>query len=201
MIKNIHRKYFEIWGDEQSQNIFLKGILLFLFLTNLCFLTALVSVVNKKPYVISINENASKVLKLSVQKTEEQNLIEIERVFKKFIKYRHNWRSDNLKQNLEKTSKLISYNFRKKFLKSNRGQLKEAGKKKITQRFYISKPIRVDMKKNQAEITGDRILIVDGLRATQPMTFKFNFIFRNRTLDNPEGIYITSENLISSLEQ
>ena len=57
------------------------------------------------------------------------------------------------------------------------------------------------MKKNQAEITGDRILIVDGLRATQPMTFRFNFIFRNRTLDNPEGIYITSENLISSLEQ
>ncbi len=199
-MKNIHRKYFEMWGDEQSQNFFLKGLLVVMLITSLFLTISLAIISSKKPFVISIDKASSKIIKLSKSKTKEQNLVEIKRSVEKFIKYRHNWTSEKIKERLEKSSKFIAPSFRKRFLASNRKQLKEASKKKIAQRFYISKAMNIDIDKNKVEVTGDRILIVDGLRATQPMTFRLSYIFKKRTLDNPEGVYITSENLISSLE-
>jgi len=56
-----------------------------------------------------------------------------------------------------------------------------------------------DFKNNKAQITGDRILIVDGFRVTQSMTFRLGYEFSKKTTLNPEGIYITSESLIPVL--
>ena len=49
-----------------------------------------------------------------------------------------------------------------------------------------------------AQLSGDRILVVDGLRATNPMALEIGFRLNSRTTSNPEGIYVTSEKLITN---
>ena len=51
------------------------------------------------------------------------------------------------------------------------------------------------------KVTGDRILLVEGLRATNPMTLEVSYDDGPRTETNPSGIYVTAEKLISDPER
>ncbi len=191
------RKYFEIWADEQAQNSILKGLLAFFVATNMALIISLTILSSKKPYLISINNKTNKI---NASKSIPENLIkkEITNTITRFIKLRHNWNDKTIEINLKKSTQLIAHQFKAKFFKANKENIKTAKSKKITQKFYLSE-IKIDFKKKEVQVTGDRILIVEGLRATQPMTFKLKYTFGDRTLENPEGIYITHETLISSL--
>lgn len=199
MLKNIHRKYFEVWGDEQSQNSILKGLLTLLTLVLISLIITITILSVKKPFLISIDGSKTKFIN-STQKIPK-NFIkeEIKQVITKFSNLRHNWSYKNINENLKKSSFLVDPKFRRRFFKSILSNLKMARTKKIIQKFYLSSSIRINLARKQVILTGDRILIVEGLRATQPMTFKINYIFGERTLKNPEGIYISKETLISSL--
>ena len=64
MIRNIKRRYFEIWGDEQAQNAFLKGTLC---VTGILFILqsiALTIVCLKAPVLVAIGQEESKALTL-----------------------------------------------------------------------------------------------------------------------------------------
>ncbi len=187
-----YKKYFEIWADEQAQNVFLKGLLGFMFFINAVLLISVVILATNDPFIISISDTESKIAHVSKEETQEQIKKELERAIERFVKYRHNWDSDSIQEKLEESSQFIASHFRKKFLRANQGQLKEAKKKKIKQRFYLSSDIVFDLENKKAQITGDRILIVDGFRATQPMSFRLGYEFSKRTVLNPEGVYSAS---------
>ena len=53
------------------------------------------------------------------------------------------------------------------------------------------------MKAKTAQVRADRILIVSGVRAAQGLDLEIGFTLGDRTANNPEGIYITSEKLMS----
>ncbi len=191
------RKYFEVWADEQAQNSILKGLLAFFVTINIALIISLTILSSKKPYLISID---SKTTKINTSKSIPENLIkkEIINAITRFIKLRHNWNDKTIETNLKKSAQFIAPQFKAKFLKAHKENMKTAKSKKITQKFYSSE-IKIDSLKKEILFTGDRILIVDGLRATQPMTFKLNYIFADRTESNPEGVYILKETLISTL--
>ena len=195
----IPRKYFEVWADEQSQNSILKGLLALFTLSNIALIISLTVVANKKPYLISINDAKTNLIASS--KAIPKSLIteETKRAITRFIKLKHNWNYKTLEKSLKSILPLVEKSERLRFLKANQEQIKIAKKKKIIQKFFISKPILIDEIKKKAQITGDRILIVEGLRATQPMTFKVQYTFGERNSKNPEGVYITNETLISTL--
>ena len=199
MKSTLSRKYFEVWGDEQSQNSILKGLLAFATTINITLIITTAILATKKPFLISIENNKTNVLNPSQAMPNELIQKEIKRSLSRFITIKHNWTHKTIEQNLKKSSFLIGRSFQAKFLKANQNNIKTAKEKKVIQKFYISSPILIDTKKQQAQVTGDRILIIEGLRATQPMTFKINYTFGKRTSKNPEGVYITNETLVSSL--
>jgi hypothetical protein len=54
---------------------------------------------------------------------------------------------------------------------------------------------KIDLKDKKAVVSVERILIVNGIRASGQMTFEIGFTFGDRTPTNPEGVYVTSEKL------
>ena len=199
MKASFKRKYFEIWGDEQSQNSILKGLLVFFITINVTLVITITVLATQKPSLISMGNYKTNILIPSQIMPKEFIQQEIKHSLSHFMKLKHNWSYKNIDKNLKEATDFIEKNSRSKFLKANQSNIKTAKEKKIIQKFYISSPILIDTKKQQAQVTGDRILIVEGLRATQPMTFKINYQFGKRTSQNPEGIYITNETLVDSL--
>ena len=53
MFQKTKRKYFEIWGDTQSQNTFLKGLLILTIIINITLLVTVISLASKKSLPIS----------------------------------------------------------------------------------------------------------------------------------------------------
>ncbi len=200
MKKLISRKYFEIWADEQAQNSILKGLLTFFIIINITLIISITTLASRKPLLVSIKEDKTNIINYQNSISESFIKNEVTSVINNFISLRHNWNEKTIENNIKLSTKYISSAFKAKFLNANASNIKIAKKKKITQRFYISKDIEVDLKNKQALLTGDRILIVDGLRATQPMTFKITYKLSKRTINNPEGVYIIKEEMISNLE-
>ena len=199
-MKNIiSRKYFEVWADEQAQNSILKGLLAFAAIINITLIISLTVLTTRKPLLVSINNLQTKLLKASEKIPQDFITQEISHAITRFIQLRHNWNDKNIDSQLKKSAQFIATQFKAKFFRANLENIKTAKTKKITQKFYISKEVKIDPLKKEARVTGDRILIVEGLRATQPMTFRINYRFGERTSQNPEGVYVAEETLISSL--
>lgn len=199
MIQQTKRKYFEIWGDTQSQNIFLKGLLVLTIIINISLLVTVINLASKKPLLISKEINGHSLLANTKPVSKEFIKSELVNSITRFAKLRHNWNYKNINKQLTKSSVFVAQSFKEQFIKANKPQVKTAKKKKISQRFYLSSKVKISLETKEALITGDRILIVEGLRATQPMSFKISYQFGERTTANPEGVYIRSESLVSSL--
>lgn len=58
--------------------------------------------------------------------------------------------------------------------------------------------MQINLGKKQALVTGDRILILNKLRATQVIKFIIYYEFGKRTMQNPEGVFITKETLVKN---
>ena len=62
MIRDFSRKYYEVWGTEQAQNVFLKGLLTVISLLFCIQSVALVIVSLRKPVLIGVSDTETKIL-------------------------------------------------------------------------------------------------------------------------------------------
>lgn len=196
MIRDIRRKYFEVWGEEQSQNLFLKYILLVLGSLFAVQSIILLILALKAPVLVGIGEQKSAVLQI-VAPSEKLLEIELDRLLRKYAQVHYNWDSSNIETSFNEAAKYVSTPFRKAFTTANAEQIRLAKEKRLTQKVYIDNT-QVDAKSMTARITMDRILLIDGLRATNPIVLEVTYESGPRTETNPEGIYITGEKLIAS---
>ena len=195
MIRNIKRTWFEVWGTEEAQNRFLKAILVF-FVTLCCTQsTALVVLALRKPSIIAVSASESRILTITPPKPE---LLESEvlRAVTGYIHAHYNWEWAKIDESFNKAAKYVSPEFSKKFLDANQEQIRVAREKKVSQRFYLV-DTKSDIKAKSVKVTGDRILLVEGLRASNPLSVEVQFDYGARTEENPEGIYVTGEKLVS----
>ena len=193
MIRKIQRRWFEVWGDEEAQNRLLKYLLLvfaFLIAVELVTITALAM---KKPLIISIGVDSSKVLS---PKDPDANglMVELIRVLKQYLRTRHNWDWTTIEARSKEAAAYVASEYRPKFFLNVQEQIRIAKEKQVSQKLFPEEP-EIDLKEKKAEIVAERILILNGIRASQPMKFELGFSFGERTEVNPEGIYITSEKL------
>ena len=107
-----------------------------------------------------------------------------------------NWEWAKIDESFNKAAKYVSPEFSKKFLDANQEQIRVAREKKVSQRFYLV-DTKSDIKAKSVKVTGDRILLVEGLRASNPLSVEVQFDYGARTEENPEGIYVTGEKLVS----
>lgn len=196
MIRNIERTWFEVWGEATAQNRLLKGLTAFLLVLMAVQSIALVVITFRKPVLIAVSAIESKVL---APQPPNQELLEqeVRRVIASYLRTRHNWEGDQIENQLNQAIRLVDSDFEKEFRKATSEQAKIAKDKKIGQRFYPSE-LALNLKTNTIRVTGDRILIVDGLRAASALTLEIGFRLGLRTASNPEGVFVTSEKLIST---
>lgn len=195
MIKNIQRTWFEVWGDEAAQNQILKGLTAFLIVLVAIQSVALVILSLRKPVLIAVSGAETKVLAAVPPNTEilEQ---ETRRIVAAYIKARHNWEWNQIEAHLKEAVRYVDADFEKAFKKATAEQIRLAKEKKISQVFYPTN-ITLNLDAKTAKVSGDRILMIDGLRATNPMTVEVTFRLNQRSAANPEGVYITAENLVT----
>lgn len=193
MIRNIKRRWFEVWGDEEAQNRILKYLLLIFSALMGLELATITVLAMRKPIIISSGAEATRVIE--PQNPDANTLLrELMRVLKQYLRARHNWDWNNIEAQSRAAGFYVAPEFREKFMVSQQEQIRVAKEKQVTQKMYPDDP-KIDLKARTAEISAERILIVNGIRAAQFMKFGIGFSFGDRTEDNPEGIYITSEKL------
>lgn len=194
MIRNIQRTWFEVWGNETAQNEILKGLLLFTLVLCAVQSVCLVTLALRKPFVVAVSTSATRAL---IPIPAETELLdgEIRRVVTQYAKNHHEWNYSNIESQMREAAKLVHPDFEKQFNKANVDQIRIAKDKKVAQKFYID-DVTINKDTKLARITGERILNIEGLRATNPMAVEVGFAVGPRTLSNPEGVYITSEKLV-----
>jgi len=190
-MKGLKRKYFEVWGDEQAQNVLLKGLLTGLTILFLLETLTLMVVSLRKPVIIAVGQDKSEILKVTPPGDELLSQ-ELERVVKSYIQFHYTWDSASIENAHEMASHFVSDRFRQAFLLANADQIKIAKEKKLQETVYVSS-VKLDIKNLSARVFLDRILVIEGLRATNPWVLDIHFEYGARTEINPEGIYITSE--------
>lgn len=196
MIRDIRRNYFEIWGNEEAQNVFLKGLLSVLVVLFAVQSAVLCIVVLRKPVLVAIGNSETKVLTLTPP-SEALLADELKRLVKRYAETHYSWDSTSVEKAHEEASHYVGEAFVKAFNAANAEQVKLAKEKKLAQKVYVA-DISVDAKALTARITMDRILAVEGLRAASSLILDITFEYGPRTVTNPEGIYITGEKVVQS---
>ena len=191
-----NRKYFEIWGDEVSQNYILKYLLL--IITSLLAIESVTIAFLgfRKPTLIAIGGIDTKILTFPPPSPDILRN-ELGRFVKKYAGIRYAFRADSIDERLANAKRLIAPDFQKQFDAANIEQVKLIKEKKISQTVYFSQEPEVDSTNLTATIFMDRIFTVENIRATAPLILKVQFTYGARTSENPEGILITGETLVS----
>lgn len=195
MIRKIQRRWFEVWADEEAQNRILKYMVLVLGVILSIQLVVISVLALRGPVLIAISKEVTQ--KLDVGEPDPEQLIrEIVRAITNYLKTRHNWDWNSVETKTKAASFYVASNYREKYLVATAEQIRVSKEKEIAQKFFPDEP-KLNMKAKTAKVRADRILIVSGVRATQALDLEIGFALGDRTADNPEGIYITSEKLVS----
>lgn len=194
MLRKVSSKWVEVWGAEQIQNQILKGLLTLCIALLVAQTIAVCFLSLRPPVLIGVTHDKSQVLAVTPP-GEELLASEVNRVVKAYIELHHSWNWETVDEHLENASKLVGVQFRDKFLQANAAQAKIAKDKKLSQTVYVSK-IDLDPKQQSATVHAERVIVVEGLRAASPITVRVGYEMAARTSANPEGIYITSEDLV-----
>jgi hypothetical protein len=193
MIRDISRKYYEVWGTEEAQNAFLKGILLILGALFLVQSVALVVLSLRRPVVVAVGESQTQIL-APTPPSEALLETELKRQISRYIEVHYTWDFASIEKSYEVAAHFVSGPYQKAFQQSNTEQIKIVKDKRLSQRVYIAN-MNVDPKQLTAQVELDRILMVDGIRAITPLDISLSLESGPRTDSNPEGIYITGEKI------
>lgn len=196
MILKARQKWFEVWGNEVAQNEILKYLLLIFCVANLVLTISLTVLALRSPPIFAVSSIDTGMLRADPPPKEYFER-EAKRVITAYLEMRHNWDSGTIQTSIGAASRFVDSSFRKAFLQANASQIKIATEKRISQRFYV-RQVNVDLQKDVASVSGDRILTVDGFKAVSSLSFNLKIRLGERTEQNPEGVYVTSEQLVEN---
>lgn len=198
MIRNIKRTWFEVWGTEEAQNHFLKALLVFFVIQNVALAVVVMALALRKPPIIAVSSTESRVLTVIPPK-KEQLEAEVRRTVTGYVLAHYNWEWKSIDGVFREAARYVSPDFTKRFLAANQEQIRIAREKKVSQRFYLAE-VTLDLKSKTVRVSGDRILLVEGLKAASVLSVEVQFDYGARTEENPEGVYIVGEKPLSSGE-
>lgn len=196
MIRKIQRRWFEVWGNEEAQNQILKYLLLLFTALLIVQSAVIVALAVRKPLLISITEEVTRPLDRA-EPDAEALIRELIRTIRKYLTTRHNWEWTTIEAKTRDAASYVAPQFRPKYQASTQEQIRLARERQVSQRLFPEEP-EVDMKSKTARVRAERILIVNGIRAAQALTFELGFALGERSKENPEGVFITSEKLESA---
>lgn len=194
-LKSARSIWFEVWGTEVAQNKVLKGLLLGALALILILSTTTTILSVRKPVVIAVSSEETKLLEGKVP----SDLIiqaEVKRVISGYLLNHYNVSPGTIDEAYSKAAKYVSDAFVKSFLSSNVAQIKIVKEKNLNQKLFVT-DIQVDLKNEKAKVSAEKILILGELRSATSLQLEVGFTLGARTSQNLEGVYVTSETLLS----
>lgn len=182
------RKLPKALAELSHSNQFLKISTFSLFA--LCGLLVLVLFyqATKTPMVLPLAPDGS--VYMNAPKPDPK--IEIERAVREYLKHRYNWTPKTVAAQVEQSRTFIQPSTLKVFDTAMQNVVRFSAERIVTQRIYPVN-IEVDMKKGIVMVLGDRITIIQGLKAAGDLKLELGFESGLRTDRNPWGLYITKE--------
>lgn len=181
------RKFPKALAELSHSNQFLKISTLSSY--GLCALMMMVIFyqASKPAYVLPLAPDASVYKEISKPDAK----LEIENAIKEYIKYRYNWSPKTISEQVDKASVFILPPIKKKFNEAMKGVIRFSTEKMVEQRAYPE--VTVDLKKSIASVHGDRVTVIQGLKAAGDIHLELSFESGFRTNENPWGVYISRE--------
>ena len=195
MIRDVSRKYFEVWGNEEAQNTMLKGLLIILSALFAVQSVVLGIVAMRKPVLVAVGQGETRVFTMTPP-SEQLLSDELKRLVRRYAQVHYTWDNTSVENAHIEASRYVSAQFIKAFNAANAEQVKIAKEKKLAQKVYVA-DVTVDSKVLSARVTMDRILMIEDLRAVSQLVLDITFEYGPRTTTNPEGVYVTGEKVVT----
>jgi hypothetical protein len=169
-------------------NQFLKVFSLSAVVLVLMVLGVILVLVTKEPMVITLGPDGKAFERTVLPKAEDQ----IREGVKRYLEKRYQWEPESVKKKLKESEDFITPQALKAFQGAVANVAKFSTEKIVSQKVYPEK-IEVDLKKNTALITGERVTSIQGLKAAGNLKLELSFESGPRTQNNPWGLYISKE--------
>lgn len=142
----------------------------------------------KEPTVITISPDGKSLESVNQPKAEDQ----IREGIRRYLEKRYQWEPENVIKKLKESEQFITPQALKAFQVAVANVAKFSTEKIVSQKVYPEK-IEIDLKKQTALITGDRVTSIQGLKAAGNLKLELTFESGPRTQENPWGVYISKE--------
>lgn len=142
----------------------------------------------KKPTVITLGTDGKSLERTNQPKAEDQ----VREGIKRYLEKRYQWEPENVIKKLKESEQFITPQALKAFQVAVANVAKFSTEKIVSQKVYPEK-IEIDLKKQTALITGDRVTSIQGLKAAGNLKLELTFESGPRTQENPWGLYISKE--------
>jgi hypothetical protein len=175
-------------GQLMHSNQFLKvfsisSLVLVFMVLGIIFVMA-----TKEPMVITLGPDGKAIERSVLPKAEDQ----IREGIKRYLEKRYQWEPENVTQKLKESEKFITPQALKAFQGAIANVAKFSTEKLVSQRIYPNS-IEVNLAKNTAFITGDRVTSIQGLKAAGNLKLELTYESGPRTEGNPWGLFISKE--------
>lgn len=182
------RKLPKALAELSHSNQFLKVSTFSLLALTGLMLMVLFYQVTKAPQVLPIAPDGS--VYMDAPKPDPK--VEIERAVREYLKHRYNWTPKTVAAQVEQSKAFIQPSTLKIFDSAMQNVVRFSEERIVTQRIYPVE-IEVDTKKGIVMILGDRVTIIQGLKAAGDLKLELGVESGLRTDRNPWGLYITKE--------
>ena len=142
----------------------------------------------KEPMVITLGPDGKSLERTNQPKAEDQ----VREGIKGYLEKRYQWEPENVTKKLKESEQFITPQALKAFQVAVANVAKFSTEKLVSQKVYPEK-IEIDLKKQTALITGDRVTSIQGLKAAGNLKLELTFESGPRTSNNPWGLYISKE--------
>ncbi len=142
----------------------------------------------KEPMVITLGPDGKSLERTNQPKAEDQ----VREGIKGYLEKRYQWEPENVIKKLKESEQFITPQALKAFQVAVANVAKFSTEKLVSQKVYPEK-IEIDLKKQTALITGDRVTSIQGLKAAGNLKLELTFESGPRTQENPWGLYISKE--------
>jgi hypothetical protein len=175
-------------GQLMHTNQFLKVFSISSLALVFMVLGVILVMATKEPMVITLGQDGKAIERTVIPKAEDQ----IREGIKRYLEKRYQWEPENVIQKLKESEKFITPQALKAFQGAIANVAKFSTEKLVSQRIYPNN-IEVNLAKNTAFITGDRVTSIQGLKAAGNLKLELTFESGLRTESNPWGIFISKE--------
>lgn len=169
-------------------NQFLKMFSLSMLVIVFMVLGVILVMATKEPMVITLGPDGKAIERTILPKAEDQ----IREGIKRYLEKRYQWEPENVIKKLKESEEFITPKALKAFQGAVANVTKFSTEKIVSQKVYPEN-IDIDLKKNIALITGERVTSIQGLKAAGNLKLELSFESGPRTQNNPWGLYISKE--------